>query len=298
MQGQSIVFKGRVFTASEVALIEDLVETYPTLSRQELANTVCELLEWRRPNGGLKTWEGKQLLEELERRCGVELPLLRVTKPRGAQTSVPRTEQGRAPQVPLCGTVRDVAPVRLKLVHEPAARRLFRELVGRYHYLGHKVPFGAHLRYLVEVTRPQAQVVGCVQLSSPAWRMAVRDAWIGWDDETRRQNLQRLVNQSRFLLLPWVQVQNLASHVLAKMVQEFPADWQQAYGLRPLLVETLVEAQRYAGTCYRAANWLDLGATQGRGRMDRSHQRHGACPKKVFVYPLISNAREALSQRD
>lgn len=289
----SLVFKGRVFTASDLRLIRELVSTFPGLSRQELANTACEWLEWRRPKGGLKALECKELLAKLESEGYVKLPVLRATKPRGARTSVPRTRQGEA-QETLTGTVRDVAPVTLKRVEQAEDRRLWRELVGRYHYLGHKVPFGAHLRYLIEVAQPSPRVVGCLQLSSPAWKMARRDRWIGWSEPVRERQLQKIVNNSRFLLLPWVEVRNLASCVLGQMARQLPQDWQQAYGVRPLLLETLVEEDRFAGTCYRAANWIDVGLTQGRGRMDREHQRHGACRKRIFLYPLVAQARAAL----
>ncbi len=289
----SIVFKGRVFTASDLRLIRELVSTFPGLSRQELANTACEWLDWRRPKGGLKTLECKELLARLETEGYLKLPALRMTKPRGAKTSVPRTKRGE-PQKPLTGTVREVAPVSLKRVQQADDRLLWRELIGRYHYLGHKVAFGAHLRYLVEVARPSPRVVGCLQLSSPAWKMAGRDRWIGWSDSVREHHLQRIVNNSRFLLLPWIEVHNLASCLLGQMARQIPRDWQHAYGARPLLLETLVEEGRFAGTCYRAANWIDVGLTQGRGRMDRKHQRHGACRKRIFVYPLERQARAAL----
>jgi hypothetical protein len=291
-----LLFKGKEFTAGELKLVQEVVCSCAGLSRQELANTVCELLQWRRNNGGLKTWECKELLVKLEQDGLLELPALRVTKPHGATTHVPHTKRGERQQ-PLVGTVRDVAPVLLCAVRDEEQRRWWRELVGRYHYLGHRVPFGAHLRYLIYVTCPRWRVVGCLQLSSPAWKMAARDQWIGWDEQTRRVNLQRIVNHSRFLLLPWVQVRNLASHVLAKMVREFPPQWEQAYAVRPLLVETLVDQQRFRGTCYRAANWQWLGTTQGRGRMDRGHQRQGASPKELFVYPLVAGVRERLTQK-
>jgi hypothetical protein len=288
-----LVFKGRRFTRSQLALIAEVVASCAGLSRQELAKTVCELLAWRRPNGGLKTWECKQLLVELEAAGRLVLPALRATKPRGSRTAVPRTAGGEA-QERIGGTVREVSPVSLRRVSTGAERLLWRELVGRYHYLGHTVPFGAHLRYLIEVARPRAAVVGCLQLSSPAWKIAVRDGWIGWCDAERRRQLQRVVANSRFLLLPWVEVRCLASAVLARMARQFPGDWEQAYGVRPVLLETLVETARYRGTCYRAANWLELGTTQGRGRMDAKRQRQGACPKQVFVYPLAKRARQLL----
>lgn len=289
----SIRFKGRGFSTSELELIQEVVVSCGGLSRQELANTTCELLGWRRPNGGLKTWECKELLAQLESSGVIELPSLRAGRPRGSRTAVPRSRRGEI-QERIRGTLRDVAPVELKRVTTQEDRRLWRELVDRYHYLGHRVPFGAHLRYLIEIARPEPTVVGCLQLSSPAWKMAVRDRWIGWTEAQRRRRLQQVVNNSRFLLLPWVEVRQLASSVLGRMAREFRADWERTYGVRPLLLETMVEIGRHTGTCYRAANWVELGATQGRGRMDRENRRQGVCPKHVFVYPLVRRARQRL----
>ena len=292
---QLLVFKDRAFKTDELELIHEVVDSCPRLSRQELANTVCELLGWRRANGGLKTWECKQLLEHLEQARGLGLPPLRETKPRGVSRRLPDSAAGEAGEV-LRGRLREVAPVQLSLVEQPRERRLWRELVDRYHYLGYKMAFGARLQYLVQVQRPRPQVVACVQFSSPAWRMAARDHWIGWEEATRRSNLQKIVNQSRFLILPWIEIRNLASHVLSQLTGRVSKDWPQHYGLRPLLLETLVDAERYQGTCYRAANWQWLGPTSGRGRMDRRHQ-HRAGIKQVFVYPLVGGAREALRQK-
>ena len=290
-----LVFRGRAFDGADLGLVREIVEGYPTLSRHELAQTVAELLEWVRPNGGAKWRESLDLLDELERRGMISLPEVRATKPRGCQTRVPVTERGN-PGQPVVGTVADVKPVRLERVEGEEERRLWRELVGRYHYLGHKVPFGAHLRYLVWVSRPVEVVVGCAQVSSPGWRVAVRDRWIGWDDATRAANLQRIVNNSRFLILPWVTVRNLASHVLSLLARQVVEDWEAAYATRPLVLETFVDSRRFRGTCYRAANWQRLGATTGRGRMDRGHTRArvGCEPKDVYVLPLVRNARSQL----
>ena len=233
----------------------------------------------------------------MEQARGLGLPPLRETKPRGVSRRLPDSAAGEAGEV-LRGRLREVAPVQLSLVEQPRERRLWRELVDRYHYLGYKMAFGARLQYLVQVQRPRPQVVACVQFSSPAWRMAARDHWIGWEEATRRSNLQKIVNQSRFLILPWIEIRNLASHVLSQLTGRVSEDWQQHYGLRPLLLQTqtLVDAERYQGTCYRAANWQWLGQTSGRGRMDRRHQ-HRAGIKQVFVYPLVGGAREALRQK-
>jgi hypothetical protein len=289
----AMVFKGRGFEASEIELIEDVVGSYPKLSRQELANTVCELLEWRRPGGGLKTWEAKDLLLSLEEAGRLQLPALRSGRPRGSRTAVPCTARGEPGEL-LAGCLADVRPVQLRRVSTADGRLLWRELIGRHHYLGHSVPFGAHVRYLIEVARPTPRVVGCVQFSSPAWKMAVRDRWIGWSDGQRRTHLQRVVQNSRFLILPWVEVRHLASHVLAQLARVVRVDWPKSYGVEPVLLETLVDERRFCGTCYRAANWTALGTTQGRGRMDRENRRSGQAPKRVFVYPLVRHARSIL----
>jgi hypothetical protein len=180
--------------------------------------------------------------------------------------------------------------VRLQQVQRCEERQLFRELVGRYHYLGYRVPFGAHLQYLISISQPAPTLVGCLQFSSAAWRMRARDVWIGWDDATRGRQLVHVVSNSRFLLLPWIRIQNLASATLGLALRRLPADWQARYGVAPLLVETLVDPARYAGGCYRAANWVEVGETAGRGPDDRQHHRHGTRPKRVFVYPLTCDA--------
>lgn len=288
-------FAGRRVSAQELVLVREVVASCDGLSRAELAQTVCELLGWRRPSGSLRGLECRRWLEELAS-CGwLALPAKRARRPVGRRTRVPISEQGE-PGVMLEGTVREFAPVVLEAVEKPAEQALFRELVGRYHYLGYRLPYGAQLRYLVLVSQPQRQVVGCVQFSSPAWRMAVRDQWIGWDEATRRRNLQRVVANSRLLILPWVRVKNLASRVLAEAMRRLAVDWPLRYGVEPLLVETLVDSERFAGTCYRAANWQVLGTTSGRGRMDREHRRHGLSCKTVLVYALVPEAARRLRQ--
>jgi hypothetical protein len=189
--------------------------------------------------------------------------------------------------------VEQFAPLNIELVESRQQRQLFRQLLSRYHYLGYAMPYGARLQYLVYVSRPRREVVGCVQFSSPAWRMKVRDQWIGWDDATRQLRLQHIVNNSRLLVV--ARIRNLASMVLSGVLRRLRTDWRRQYGLDPWLVETLVDGQRFYGGCYRAANFIVLGETSGRGRMDRTHQRHGAQIKTVLVYPLVKNARRRLT---
>jgi hypothetical protein len=196
----------------------------------------------------------------------------------------------------LAGSVRDFGPLSVELVEDAAGQRLFRELVGRYHYLGYRVPFGAHLRYLAFLSKPRRAVVAAVQVSSPAWRLATRDRWIGWDDTTRERNLQRVVGNSRLVVLPWIRVHNLASRLLSLLMRRLRKDWQMRYGVEPLLAETMVDLSRFQGTCYRAANWIEVGQTTGRGRMDREHRLHGHAPKRILVYPLRADAARQLRE--
>lgn len=288
-------FCGREFGSTELELIREVVGEFPCLSRMELAQTVCELLDWRRKSGRLKGRECREFLERLESEGVLSLPAKQAGRPTGSRTRVPQSVRGdRGPE--LRGEVGDLAPLSFERVSSRDQRELFRELIGRYHYLGHVVPFGAQLRYLIYASRPQRQVLGCIQFSSPAWRMSARDGWIGWSDEARRRNLQRIINNSRFLILPWVQVKNLASAILSRAMRRVVPEWLEAYGVEPVLVETLVDVSRYTGHCYRAANFVDLGETTGRGRMDREHRRCGEAPKSIWVYPLVGGAVRQLRE--
>jgi hypothetical protein len=195
---------------------------------------------------------------------------------------------------PLEGVLKEFQPLQLEPVSSPADQALWREWMQRYHYLGYRIPFGAHLRYFVQVMAPQPIRVGALQFSSPAWRMAARERWIGWSDSARRRNLQQVVSNSRFLILPWVRIRNLASSTLALAARRLPDDWQASYQIRPVLLETLVDPARFTGTCYRAANWTCVGRTTGRGRQDRDHQRHDASPKMIFLSPLSADAQSRL----
>lgn len=286
---------GLEVNGEQIELISGVVSSCCSLSRTELAATVCELLGFERANGRLKTRECRDLLQRLHEQGRIALPAKALGRPEGSRTSVPHTRRGAA-QERISGSVADLAPVRVHRVNSRSDHALWRELVGRHHYLGFAAAYGASLRYLVKIQRPRKAVVGCLQFSSPAWRLAVRDQWIGWSESQRRQQLQRVVNQSRFLILPWVEVKNLASHVLGLATRRIVEDWQECYGSRPLLLETLVDAARFAGTCYRAANWIPVGLTSGRGRMDREHRRHGAAPKQCFLYPLSAQARRQLRE--
>ena len=247
-------FCGQTVQASQLRLICECVQRYPGLSREELASTLCEWLQWVRPNGSLKTRECRTLLLDLHQRSVITLPRLRPGRPRGSHTTIPRTAQGEAGR-PLHVTLEAVQPIRIQRVEQPSTNRLWRELVGRYHYLGYRMPYGASIRYLIE-SGAEKRKLGCLQFSSAAWQIKARDEWIGWDPAQRKRQLPRLINNSRFLILPWVQIPNLVSHVMALALRTVIQDWQSQFGTRPWLAETLVDSQRFTGHCYRAANWI------------------------------------------
>ncbi len=196
-------------------------------------------------------------------------------------------------QAPLTGSIGDYLPVQLQLLDSSDDRRLFRHYIQRYHYLGYKVPFGAQLRYFVRSLQPPYPLLACLLFTSAAWKIAPRDTCIGWSQAARQANLPWVVNHSRFLILPWVRVPNLASHILSLAAGQMPRDWLAAYRAQPLLLETLVDGTRYHGGCYRAANWTEVGLTQGRGRMDRSGKAQGV-RKHIFLFPLHRHWRERL----
>lgn len=286
-------FCGNPVSKAQLREIIEITETFPNLSRTELANTVCELFSWTRPSGKLKTVECRQFLERLN-----DKGLLRLPKSRNETTGKRRETILKTPkaesQKPVTQPLKSLLPLRLTRVGSLEQRKLWYEYIDRYHYLGYKKPFGAQVRYFIEAGIT-GEFVGCFQFSSPAWRMSPRDQWIGWTDEQRKNNLQKIINNSRFLIFPWIHVKNLASAVLAKAVREVPEDWLRIYGYRPVLMETLVDGNRFKGTCYKAANWIYMGETTGRGRMDRENKNHGAAIKEIFLYPLSSDFRHELT---
>ena len=285
-------FCGREFTVEELSLIQEVVGTCGGISRSELAHTVCELLDWKRAGGGLKFRECRDLLELMEAKGTLSLPEKRRTGHNVPQKRIAKVPC-KEPYSSLAGSVESFTPLEVQRVQSREQRDLFMDLVSRYHYLGYAMPFGARIQYLVYVNRPRREVVGCQQFSSPAWRMKARDQWIGWSDSQREAGLQQVVNNSRFLVL--APIRNLASTILSCTLRQLKSDWPHQYGIEPLLVETLVDRQRFHGGCYRAANWIELGQTTGRGRMDKTNKRHGAAVKTILVYPLVKNATRRLN---
>ena len=253
--------------------------------------TVCEHLDWVTPTGRYKLASCAKALVQLERLGLLKLPARREGHGGEAEIVVgARTD----PEAEMVGTVRDVAPLELEPVREKEAIRLWNEYVQRYHPLGYRRPFGAHQRYFL-VGRGGRRL-GCLLFAAAAWALRERDGWIGWTERDRAQRRHRVVGNTRLLLFPWLRIRNLASKALALAAQRIGSDWEQRYGYAPVLLETFVELGRYRGTCYQAANWIRLGVTQGRGRMDRRKQ-YLSRPRAIYVYPLVKDFRAVLQGR-
>ena len=245
-----LTFSGRTFSLHDLELVQQICLDCASLGRTEISRTVCELLEWKRPNGGLKNHECRLLLERMQDLGLVTLPALGRSGKCGPRL-VSVTSHSE-PEAELVGSAGEFEPLSLQIVvsGRNGESRLWRELIERYHYLHCRVPIGANLRYLVRSERDPDRVLACMLWTSPAWKMAVRDRWIGWNDEQRRRNLQLIVNNARYLILPWVHVRGLASKILSLCARQLPGDWERRYGYRPLLLETLVDSKRFRGTCY------------------------------------------------
>lgn len=287
-------FCGHRLSRDDWDVIREIIDTCG-LSRWQLAMTICECLGWLRPNGNPKTRECFEWLGVVAELGVLAIPAVQARKPQ-VRTPIEHTDVGRERPVRE-GTLGDVRPVEIELVKTSSQRAVWRELVDRHHYLGDAVPYGAQLRYLLWISTPDREIAGCLQFSSPAWKLETRDRWLGWDDSMRLEHLQRIVNNSRFLILPWFRIKGLASHILSRAAGRLVYDWEEAYAVRPVLLETFVETGRFSGTCYKAANWIALGETAGRGRQDRANL--WAEPVKTcFVRPLVGDFRRRLGAPD
>ncbi|MGI6596417.1 MAG: DUF4338 domain-containing protein [bacterium] len=291
VQEDNILLCGRWFTEQELEDVKYIVRMFPNLSRHELANTICEGLSWVLPNGNYKIESCYQLLEKLEKQSEIVLPQKReyISSGEPKIKPGPRTK----PRPDIKGSVSDIAPIELEAVLSRDKRHLWDEYVERYHILGYRRPFGAHQRYFIRSGIEPKERLGCLLFSASAWALAERDKWIGWEKEDRSQRLHLIVNNSRFLIFPWVKVKNLASKALSLAARQVPLDWLDRYGFEPVLLETFVDAALYQGTCYQAANWIYVGETAGRGRMDR-YKEYPSSPKKIYMYPLRPDFRDIL----
>ena len=276
---------GRQFSQTDIDWIRQQVDGLPDLNRVQLSRLYCRHTGWRKPDGGLKEMSCRVALLRLERWGLIRLPAPR-RKPAGVKR-VKRTAAGEPKAFIVIEAGCD------ELVLEPvdgSSAPLWNELIDRYHYLGYRRMGGAQMRFFVRAREHRVALLG---FSAAAWRVAPRDAFIGWTESQRRCHLHRVVNNSRFLILPWVRSKNLASRILAYVAKKLPGCWHKRYNYRPLLLETFVEKQRFAGTCYKAANWICVGQTLGRGKWDRKNAFDKPV-KTIWLYPLNRCFKERL----
>ncbi|MHC4093259.1 MAG: DUF4338 domain-containing protein [Planctomycetota bacterium] len=285
-------FCGRTFTQEEIDLIRGLMAREPQLNRAQLSRRVCEALGWRRPGGGLKDMSCRVAMLRMEKDGFLELPPPQNGNGNGAIR--PRLTEASAPQPPVTVPAGHLGKLHLLRVTTPQQSSLWNEVIERYHYLGYQPLPGAQLRYLI--FSAHSQLLAALGFGAAAWKVAPRDRFIGWSPHQRTQHLHRVVNNARFLILPWVNSKNLASKILALTANQLPNDWHAQYQYAPVLLETFVERNRFAGTSYRAANWIHVGQTQGRGKLDRYHQN--AVPQKdIYLYPLHQHFRQILTDQ-
>ena len=279
---------GRVWSPADLERIRDEIRQASPPLRAEVARRVCEAFQWRDGLGRPKLMSCRVALLRLHRAGRIELPAPSRGNGNGKRLRYQRCDLpvGEARR----GTVSDLAEVRLEPVSDRRRSALWNGLVDQYHYLGYTPLPGAQIRYLI---RCGAAVLGALGFGAAAWKVAARDEWIGWSTSVREQHLSGVLNNARFLLLPWVQVRNLASRVLSLAARRIGADFEARYGFRPVLLESFVEVARFQGTCYRAANWRYVGQTRGRGKCDR-HHRTKLPVKAVYVYPLQRDFRACL----
>ena len=290
MNGGPRRYCGRDFSESELDAIRALIGK-GGLTRRALSREVCLRLDWRKPDGGLKDMSARVAMLRMHRDGLIVLPPPKqVPTVRRPPVPGPETDQ---PPIPPPERLADVQPVVVEPCRNANEGRLWNEFVARYHYLGHSTLPGAQMRYFVRAA--DGETLAVLGFGAAAWKIAPRDKLVGWDSETRRRNLPLVVNNARFLILPWVRIRNLASHILALVERRLPDDWDLRYALRPVLLETFCETPRFAGTCYRAANWIKVGATQGRGKLDTRKER--ALPvKDIWLKPLRRDWRRILKK--
>ena len=282
-------YRGRQWSAQDIHHIRALITASPAAPRAELARQVCEAFSWRRPDGQLKEMCCRDAMLRMHRDGLIVLPAPR----NGHRRPGPMVATAASDPKPLLQTtVADLLDLRLELVPRGQPLALWNEYIARYHYLGNATTLGAQLRYFIVA---KGYLLGAMAFGGAAWTVAPRDEFIGWSAEERLHRLHLIVNQTRFLILPWVRCPNLATKSLALAIRRLPADWQSRYGYSPALLETFVD-QRFLGTCYKAGNWLYVGLTQGRSRMDR-HTKRDKPVKSIWLMPLRRDFRAMLCER-
>jgi hypothetical protein len=292
---EKLSYRGRVVTDADIAFIRKLIADNPASSRRDLSKKLCEAWNWRQANGALRDMVCRGLMLQLHRAGHIELPPVRWVNPnplasRAAERSKPIPML--VDTTLLHTTLAGIRPIEFRQVRYTWEEPLFNSLLDRYHYLGYRQPVGEQLKYLVyALGRP----IACLAWSSAPRHLGPRDRFIGWSSEARRKNIRFLAYNTRFLILPFVGVEHLASHILGYMARRLPEDWNRLYGHTIHYLETFVDPERFRGTCYRAANWKVLGRTTGRGK-DAPTKKPNRSIKEVLGYPLTKDFRARLCE--
>jgi hypothetical protein len=284
-------YRGGEISAEDVAFIQRLIAEYPGASRRELSQRLCEAWHWQQANGAPRDMVCRGLLLMLHRAGAIQLPPVRYTPPN------PLARRARPPAMlidttPIAGPLSQLQPIEFQQARRTAEEPLCNSLMESHHYLGYEQPVGEHLKYLVWA---QGRPIAALAWSSAPRHLGSRDRFIGWSGEARRRNIRFLAYNTRFLILPWVEVPHLASYILGRVARRLSEDWEALYGHPIYFLETFVDPERFRGTCYRAANWVLLGRTTGRGKNDQTNRLNRSI-KEVLAFPLTPRFRELLAQ--
>ena len=285
-------YRGQTIDQEQLGFLREFIAAHPDSSRWKLSRQLCEALGWKQANGALRDVVCRGLLLLLERAGEIMLPPVRRQIPGQCRNTRLRPQPFLIDTTPLAVPFHALGGVNIQPVRRSADEPLFNSLMEQYHYLGYEQPVGEHLKYLVW---GQQRPVAALAWSSSPRHLGARDRYIGWDQQARRRNLHLIAYNTRFLILPWVEVPHLASHILGRMAARISADWEALYAHPIYLLETFVDPERFRGTCYLAANWKVLGETTGRGKDDLSHRQNRSI-KQVLALPLHRRFRERLSE--
>jgi len=285
-------YRGQTIHREQIAFLREFIAARPGRSRWKLSRELCEALGWKQANGALRDGVCRGLLLMLERAGQIELPPVRRRIRGQRRTGRPRPEAVLIDTTPLAMPLAALGPIEIQPVRRTADERLFHSLLEHYHYLAYEQPVGEHLKYLVWA---QGRPLACLAWSSAPRHLASRDCFIGWSGQARRRNIRFIAYNTRFLILPWIAVPQLASHILGRMAHRLSEDWERAYGHPIYFLETFIDPERFRGTCYRAANWVVLGRTTGRGKDDQTHRPNRSI-KEVLGFPLTPRFRQLLQE--
>ena len=283
-------YRGQEIDRQQIVFLQEFIRTHPTSSRWKLSRQLCEALGWKQANGALRDVVCRGLLLMLERAGVIELPPVRRQIRGQRRTGRPRPEAVLIDTAPLVMPLKQLGAIELEQVRRTADEPLFNSLMESHHYLKYEQPVGEHLKYLVWA---QGRPLACLAWSSAPRHLGSRDRFIGWSREARRRNIRFIAYNTRFLILPWVAVPHLASHILSRIARQLSQDWEGLYQHPIYFLETFVDPERFRGTCYRAANWVVLGRTTGRGKDDHTNRPNRSL-KEVLGYPLTPRFRELL----